>query len=226
MAWTALRPSSGREPCAALPRVSNCSHKSPLCAVTTRSRVGSPTTARSALSPFAASAREPPCPFSSSTRPAKTISVRPGRRPERASSISAVSIAATLPLVSHAPRPWSRPSFSRGRKISGESPPTVSRCGASRTRWRARPEAANRTRRFGRPGKTSWNSTSSPARAALAARKSATRCSPARGSLRGKKAGFTLGSAMSSRRSLAVWLMLVPRRKLPRSLTMASAGVE
>ena len=47
MAWIALRPSSGQEPCADLPRVSNSSHKVPLCAVTTSRRVGSPTIARS-----------------------------------------------------------------------------------------------------------------------------------------------------------------------------------
>ncbi len=62
-----------------LPWVSNLSHKLPLCAVTTCKRVGSPTMARSARKPEAANAREPAWPLSSSTKPAKMISVAAGR---------------------------------------------------------------------------------------------------------------------------------------------------
>ncbi len=62
--------------------------------------------------------------------------------------------------------------------------------------------------RFERPGSTFWNSTLKPALAAVAARNSPMRCSPARGCLRGKKAGLTLGSAISSRNNLSALLML------------------
>src|SRR5271154_5437104 len=47
---------------------------------------------------------------------------------------------------------------------------------------------------------------SRPACAALAARKSATRCSPARGPSAGAKAGLTLGSATSSPSNFSVFV--------------------
>ena len=53
--------------------------------------------ARSARKPSATSARDPLCPFSSSTRPAKTISVLRGRGLDFASSQSAETNTATLP---------------------------------------------------------------------------------------------------------------------------------
>src|SRR5207249_4200367 len=49
--------------------------------------------------------------------------------------------------------------------------------------------------------------TSNPACLAMAARKSTTRCSPACGCFSGRKAGFTLGSAINSRNSSSVLLM-------------------
>src|ERR1035441_867289 len=54
---------------------------------------------------------------------------------------------------------------------------------------------------------------SSPARAAVAARKSPTRCSPARGCFAGRNAGLTLGSAISSRKSFSVFVMRFPGGK-------------
>src|SRR5436190_18845460 len=58
-----------------------------------------------------------------------------------------------------------------------------------------------------RCGKTSRRSTSSPPRSAMWLRNLATRSSPARGSFGGIRAGFTLGSAINSRRSLSAGLI-------------------
>jgi len=76
-----------------------------LCAVTTRQSVGSPTTAKSAFSPLAASLREPDWPHSSSTNAVKMISVSFGLDLLAVNSSNALNIAATLPFVSQAPRP-------------------------------------------------------------------------------------------------------------------------
>ena len=137
------------------------------------------------------------------------ISVSAGRCGLRATSHNAVSMAATEPFVSHAPRPKRRPFLVRGVNCSSVAF-TVSRCGASKSRRRALPRGERRASRLARPGAAACNSTSSPARAAVAARNSATRCSPARGCFAGRNAGFTLGSAISSRKSFSVFVMPFP----------------
>src|SRR6266571_1289017 len=63
--------------------------------------------------------------------------------------------------------------------------------------------------RLGRCGIALRNSTSNPARAATDARNPATRPSPACGWRGGRNAGFTLGSAISSARSFAVFVILL-----------------
>ena len=132
ISWMAFLPNCGVAPCAALPRVSSSSHKLPLCAVTTRNFVGSPTMAESRAGVSPARAGEAGAKFF----PARAVALagqagrlsyecaRTGLRvflvnqsgEERfpfpadaiwrsASSQSAESMAATEPFVSHAPRP-------------------------------------------------------------------------------------------------------------------------
>src|SRR5581483_10943359 len=84
---------------------------------------------------------------------------------------------------------------------------TVSKCGASRMRCLAVPVGDRRASRLLRPGNTLCRSMSNPAVAAVAARKSATRCSPARGWSAGSKLLFTLGRAINSRSSF--WVLVI-----------------
>ena len=84
----------------------------------------------------------------------KTISVSAGRWPASAPVRTAPSsMAATEPLVSHAPRPKRRPFRLTGVNCASVAL-TVSRCGASRSRCRALPRGERRASRFERPGAT------------------------------------------------------------------------
>ena len=98
--------------------------------------------------------REPAWPLSSSTSAIKQISVLVGRSFAEASSISAERNTATLPLVSHAPRPWIRPALCRGVNCFSSATPTVSMCGASTMRCRTLPDGSSRAMRLERSGRT------------------------------------------------------------------------
>ena len=76
-----------------------------------------------------------------------------GAPPEFARSHSAPNMAATEPLVSHAPRPYIRPPFGAGVNCVRCATFTVSRCGASRMVWRIFRRGAAGDH-IGRPGKT------------------------------------------------------------------------
>ncbi len=66
---------------------------------------------------------------------------------------------------------------------------------------------------------------SNPARAAVAPKNSATRCSPARAACAGRNAGFTLGSAISSRKSFSV-LFMPALKEIGLTLRIEAQGVE
>ena len=99
----ASRPSAGRLPWAARPRVSTSTHSNPLWHVAMRRSVGSVTTAPSAAwSRTRASAPRLAC---SSSATAATTS-RPAANPPRRARRAAASIIAATPLfMSWAPRP-------------------------------------------------------------------------------------------------------------------------
>jgi len=126
-----------------------------------------------------------------------------GARPPFTTRIKAVSMAAMLPLVSQAPRPYNRPFDSFGVNLAGVWPtlPTVSMCGASKICWRVAPAGLNRMNRLGRRGRTFCHSAASPWRTASSIKNSASRISPPLVSRSGRNAGFTLGMAINSRRS-------------------------
>ena len=103
MCRMASRPSAGRLPCAARPRVSTSTHSNPLCAVATRRSVGSVTTAASAA--CAVTSASAPALACSSSATAATTSRPLARPPFRATAVAASTMAATPLFMSWLPRP-------------------------------------------------------------------------------------------------------------------------
>ena len=108
----ALTPRCGLELWAALPLTTRSKRTTPLCARMTARSVGSAITAAS-TSRCAARCRHPSKKDSSSTVPAYAM-VRGGVMPASRSRFMAWIMAAPPALVSHDPRPYSRPSRIRG----------------------------------------------------------------------------------------------------------------
>ncbi len=172
----ASRPSRGRLPCAARPRVSIAAHANPLCPTPICRSVGSVTIAASALH-FVTSVSAPRLAYSSSTT-AATIR-RPLRKPRSRASRAASIIAATPPFMSCEPRPYSRPSRSTGSNGAGmPSTPTVSMCPHSISVRPGSPPSSTPIT-FGRPGAASCISTPSPSPRMCTAMASAICASPA-----------------------------------------------
>ena len=92
----ASTPRSGREPCAALPRVSNSAQTNPLCATQARSCVGSVTTQASALK-----RRRTACtPTLACSSSATAVTITSPRNPEPTAAAPASMHAATPPFMS------------------------------------------------------------------------------------------------------------------------------
>ena len=153
MRTIASRPSSGRLPCAARPRVTISSQAKPLWPIATARSVGSVT--------IAASARQ----LADQRLGAEALVLlvddggddEPAARPRSAPARPAAAIiAATPPFMSCAPRPYSRPSLDRAARTDRPCP-RRRRCRGGRRTSRdgpgSRPSSTPMT--FGRPGRTS-----------------------------------------------------------------------
>ena len=112
------------------------------------------TIAASARTPWRTAAT-PPAPNDSSSVVVHTTRSPRRRTPARASASAANTIAPTPPFMSHAPRPYSRPS--RTVAVFGIARPRVARLGGTTSTWplssrlRPPPVPANRAASCGRP---------------------------------------------------------------------------
>src|SRR5579862_6294444 len=124
----ASTPRSEREPCAATPLVSISNATNPRCATASCSSVGSTTIAASAWT-RSSTASVPTEPSSSSATRVRTTSPRTSP-----TVVAATIAAASAPFMSYAPRPYKRPSSTRGSSGPSMPPnPTVSKCPLSRS---------------------------------------------------------------------------------------------
>src|SRR5438552_2122935 len=110
----ASTPISARDPCAATPIVSTSSHTNPLCAMQSRSSVGSVTMPKSA--PNCSRIAEVPCDATSSS--ATAVMIRSPFRPSERASRAVIMIAARLAFMSYAPRPYNRPPRTDGENAA------------------------------------------------------------------------------------------------------------
>ena len=205
----ALSPRAGSDPWAARPRVAARNQQAPLWAWTIRPSVGSSTTHSSARRPAAAASSAPRLPVSSPIAPSQTRRTPAAETAASVSSSRAARKAASGPLVSHAPRPYSRPPSSRMANGSPWKPstPTVSRCDSNST-VRGASSGPAVAARLGRPGVASIRRVRNPRSANHGSSQSTRRRSPRRSSLP-SSSGFTLGMAIRSRSrsSAGEWVM-------------------
>src|ERR1017187_42173 len=211
----ALTPLWGFDPWAARPSAVILTRRTPLAAETTLRFVGSNATAKSASSPplHRNSAPRLPC---SSPAVATTLHLTfvSRRSRDRDHSASAEKRAAVGPFVSHAPRPYRRPSLAETRNAGTVIPstPTVSMWGAKTTVFFALLIVSNTARTLGRPRPRLRISTSAPNPSRYSATQAAIRASP--GLVPPESAsGCTLGSETSSERMLlgSLGFTAVPR---------------
>ncbi|MCQ0010851.1 hypothetical protein LUX73_43280 [Actinomadura madurae] len=141
----ALRPSSGREPCAETPRAVARSQSAPLCPRTVRLPVGSATTSRSAGAGASGPRRAAPSQPVSSPKVSTSWT---GHPPSREARTAAAIWQATPAFMSLLPRPSSRPPRTSPPSGSNDQPDgsagTVSRCPVNVTGTRGGPGPSGR----------------------------------------------------------------------------------